>query len=77
MTPEGRILAVTAEHFAPDVVIRGSDDEVRAFLRGETTLMNAIAARTVTLGEHVTDADLSHYRGVWTLVATGHGPPDD
>lgn len=77
MTPEGRILAVSAEHFAPEVVIRGSDEEVRAFLRGETTLINALAARTVTLGEHVTDADVPHYRSVWTLVATRHALPDE
>ena len=77
MTPEGRILTVTAEHFQPDVVIRGSEEEVGGFLEGESTLIKALAVRTVVFGGHVSDEDVVHFRGVWTLVANRDPPPDD
>lgn len=78
LTPEGRVLPATGEHFDPHVIVRGDDDRVASFLVGETRLLDALTDRLVVFGaRRVTDEDIPSYRAVWGLVTEelrpGHG----
>jgi hypothetical protein len=69
VTPEGRVLAVNEQHFDPHVIVKGDDERVMSFLRGEVGLLEALTARLVVFGvRRVTDEDIPGYRAVWGLV---------
>jgi hypothetical protein len=69
MTPEGRVLPATGEHFDPHVIVKGADERVASFLLGEIRLLDALTDRLVAFGaRRVTDDDIPSYRAVWGLV---------
>lgn len=69
MTPEGRVLPATGEHFDPHVIVKGDDERVTSFLLGDIRLLDALTDRLVVFGaRRVTDDDIPSYRAVWGLV---------
>lgn len=55
------------EPFPPHVELRGTRQDVHAFLKGETDLLDAVVAKVVVL--RIPEDEVSHFRPLRTLVA--------
>jgi hypothetical protein len=67
-TRDGHVLPLRVdEPFAPHVEVRGTRQEVHAFLAGAVDLLDAVLAKLVVL--RIPEAEVVHYRPLRALVA--------
>lgn len=67
-TRDGHTVSVPdGQRLDPHVEIRGTHEEVRAFLLGEVDILQAVVARVVVL--HIEIDEVSGYQGIRRLVA--------
>lgn len=68
LTRDGHVLRVPDDgDLRPHVEVRGTDDEVRAFLLGELGLYDAVVSRVVVL--RIETDEVGRYRALRDLVA--------